>query len=38
MACGKKVDYELIPVSSHPAAWIVCLDCLPEDVRKMYVK
>jgi hypothetical protein len=35
MACGKKVDYELIPVSSHPAAWAVCFECLsPEDQRK----
>jgi len=35
MACGKKVEYELIPASSHPAAWAVCFECLsPEDQRK----
>lgn len=29
MKCGKKVDYELIPLSDHPYAPAVCIDCLP---------
>lgn len=30
MECGKKVDYDLIPRSSHPAAWAVCHECINE--------
>jgi len=36
MNCGKKVDYELIPVSSHPAAWCVCFECLSPEDQKRY--
>ena len=36
MACGKKVDYDLIPASPHPAAWAVCYECLSPEDRKAY--
>jgi ribosome-binding protein aMBF1 (putative translation factor) len=36
MVCGKKVDYELIPASSHPAALAVCFECLSPEDQKNY--
>ena len=38
MECGKKVDYELISVSPHPAAPVVCYECLPPEAQKAYDK
>ena len=36
MECGKKVDYELIACSPHPAAWAVCFECLSPEDQKRY--
>ncbi len=36
MACGKKVDYELIQATADPASWAVCYDCLDPETQKAY--
>lgn len=36
MQCRKKIDYELIPATDHPAAILVCYDCLSPEAQKIY--
>lgn len=38
MDCGKKVDYELIQVSPHPASPVVCYECLSPESKEAYDK
>lgn len=39
MACDKKVDYELLPVSGAPDAPVVCFECLnPESPESLSLK